>query len=76
MKAILLVSREAKTIDVVGPDEITNDTDRVKDINDYDSTTDEVGVRDISGVEVADIDNEREARENENVDFRVSKDPE
>ena len=61
---------------MVGPDEITNDTDRVKDINDYDSTIDEVGVRDISGVEVADIDNEREVRENENVDFRVSKDPE
>ena len=61
---------------MVGPDEITNDTDRVKDINDYDSTIDEVGVSDISGVEVADIDNEREARENENVDFRVSKDPE
>ena len=58
------------------PDEITNDTDRVEDINDYDSTIDEVGVSDISGVEVADIDNEREARENENVDFRVSKDPE
>ena len=61
---------------MVGPDEITNDTDRVKDINDYDSTIDEVGASDISGVEVADIDNEREARENENVDFRVSKDPE
>ena len=61
---------------MLGQDEITNDTDRVKDINDYDSTIDEVGVSDISGVEVADIDNEREARENENVDFRVSKDPE
>ena len=61
---------------MVGPDEITNDTDRVEDINDYDSTIDEVGVSDISGVEVADIYHEREARENENVDFRVSKDPE
>ena len=61
---------------MVRPDEITNNTNGVEDVNDNDSTVDKVRVSNVGRVEVTDVDDKGETREDEDVDFRVSKDPE